>query len=144
MLGKLLELDKIYAIDDDTILNMEVMNHPTPMLTEAINALTADMKELAKGTIIDLYQYYNSERFSTLNHNVYMQTNAIQRDHSYAGAEMVTKWYERNLKIFSNLQRLATKSKRLFVIYRAGHLQILRALINADSNLKLTDVYKYL
>lgn len=143
-LGKLLELDKIYAIDDDSILNMEVMNHPTPLLTEAINALNTDMKELEKGTIIDLYQYYNSQRFSTLNHNVYMQANAIHMDHNYAGAEMVTKWYERNLKIFSNLQRLATKSKRLFVIYGAGHLQILRELINADSNLKLMDVYKYL
>lgn len=143
-LGKMLELHKICAIDDDTILNMDVMNDPTPLLTEAMNALNTDVKEHAKGTIENLYQYYNSEKFSKLNHSVYIQTNAINIDNNYAGAEMVAKWYERNLKIFSNIQRLAIKSKRLFVIYGAGHLQILRDLINADSNLKLVDVYKYL
>lgn len=143
-MGKALELNKIYAIDDDTILNMDVMNNPTPFLTEAMNVLKADMKEHTKGTIENLYKYYNSDRFSKLNHNVYIQTNAINIDNNYAGARMVAKWYERNLKIFSNIQRLAIKSKRLFIIYGAGHIQILRELINADDNLKLVDVYKYL
>ena len=50
----------------------------------------------------------------------------------------------RNLKIFSNIQRLATKNERVFIIFGAGHLQILRDLINADSNLKLVDIDKYL
>lgn len=143
-LGKMLELDKIHAIDDDTILNMDVMNHPTLSLTEAMDRLNTDVKEYAKGTIADLYQYYNSEKFSMLNHDVYIQANAVDFGNRYAGAEMVTKWYERNLKIFSNIQRLAVKSKRLFLIYGAGHLQILRDLINADSRLRLVDVYQYL
>lgn len=142
--GKMLGLDRIYAIDDDTMLNMDALNSPTSFLTEAMNALDMDVKEHTKDTLQKLYQYYNSEKFSKLNHNVYIQANAIHIDNHYTGAEMVTKWYERNLKIFSNIQRLAIKSKRLFIIYGAGHLQILRELINADSNLKLVDVYKYI
>ena len=54
------------------------------------------------------------------------------------------KWYERNLKIFSNIQNLCKNSNRLFIIYGAGHLQILRDLINASENLTLVDVYQYL
>lgn len=84
------------------------------------------MEERANGSILDV------------------QTNAISIDGNYAGAEMVTKWYERNLKIFSNIQRLAMKSRRLFIIYGAGHLQLLREFIRADSSLQLVDVYKYL
>jgi len=143
-LGKLLGHSKIYAIDDDTILNMDVMHNAPSSLKEAMNALQADMNSHMNDTIADMLKYYNSEEWSKLNHNIYIQTNMISLNNNYAGAEMVTKWYERNLKIFSNIQRLAAESERVFIIYGAGHLQILRNLINEDSNLNLVDVYKYL
>lgn len=143
-LGKMLEHSKVYAIDDDTILNMEVMNNPPSSLKEAMNAFHADMNKHINDTIADMYKYYNSEEWSKLNHSIYIQANMISTGNHYAGAEMVTKWYERNLKIFSNIQRLAAKNERIFILYGAGHLQILRDLINADSNLKLVDVDKYL
>lgn len=143
-LGKMLGHSKVFAIDDDTILNMDVMNNPLPSLKDAINALRLDMDKRINDTIADLYKYYNSDEWSKLNHNVYLQANMISLNNNYAGAEMVTKWYERNLKIFSNIQRLATKNERVFIIFGAGHLQILRDLINADSNLKLVDIDKYL
>ena len=58
--------------------------------------------------------------------------------------ELTSKWYERNLKIFANIQQLATRSNKLFILYGAGHLKILKELINADDNLKLVDTYEYL
>ena len=57
---------------------------------------------------------------------------------------MLGQWYERNLKIFSNIQRLAMQHKRIFVIYGARHLHILRELIQADEQLRLVDVMQYL
>ncbi len=143
-LGKMLEHSKVYAIDDDTILNMEAMNNPSASLKEAMNALHADMNKHINDTIADMYKYYNSEAWSRLNHSIYIQANRISLDNRYAGAEMVSKWYERNLKIFSNIQKLAVDHARVFVLYGAGHLQILRDLINADSNLKLISIYDYL
>ena len=144
-LGKMLAHSKVYAIDDDTILNMDVMyNKPPSSLKEAMNALHADINKHMNDTIVDMYKYYNSEEWSKLNHSIYIQANMISASNNYAGAEMVTKWYERNLKIFSNIQRLADTYRRIFIIYGAGHLKILRDLINADSNLKLIDAGKYL
>ena len=144
-LGKMLAHSKVYAIDDDTILNMDVMyNKPPSSLKEAMNALHADMNKHMNDTIVDMYKYYNSEEWSKLNHSIYIQANMISAGNNYAGAEMVTKWYERNLKIFSNIQRLADTYRRIFIIYGAGHLKILRDLINADSNLKLIDAGKHL
>lgn len=144
-LGKMLAHSKVCAIDDDTILNMDVMyNKPPSSLKEAMNALHADMNKHMNDTIVDMYKYYNSEEWSKLNHSIYIQANMISAGNNYAGAEMVTKWYERNLKIFSNIQRLADTYRRIFIIYGAGHLKILRDLINADSNLKLIDAGKYL
>lgn len=143
-LGKMLEHNKVYAIDDDTILNMEVLKTPSLSLKEAMNASRTEMNKHINDTIADMYKYYNSEEWSKLNHSIYIQANMISMGNNYAGAEMVTKWYERNLKIFSNIQRLAIKHERIFIIYGAGHLQILRDLINADSNLKLVNIYEYL
>ena len=94
--------------------------------------------------ISELYKHYNSEEWSRLNHNVYIQANMLSTNNYYAGAEMVSKWYERNLKIFANIQQLAGKSKKLFIIYGAGHLQLLKDFINADNNLHLVEVYQYL
>lgn len=91
-----------------------------------------------------MYKYYNSREWSGLNHQVYLDANSINSDGQYNGAMMVTKWYERNLKIFCNIQQLAKHNKRIFVIYGAGHLQVLRDLINASNDLELVDVYNYL
>ena len=143
-MGKILGLTKVYAIDEDISFNEDVMKNPTPPLKNAMSVLRSGISAHKNDSIVDLYKYYNSDSWSKLNHSVYIQTNAIDIDGSYSGAEMVSKWYERNLKIFSNIQRLAAKSQRLFILFGAGHLQILREFINADENLKLVDVYQYL
>lgn len=143
-LGKLLGHSRVYAIDNDMSINMEVLNTPSLSFKEALDVIQADMDKHTNETIADMYKYYNSEKWSIMNHNLYIQANMISTDNHYAGAEMVSKWYERNLKIFSNIQRLAVEHERIFIIYGAGHLKILRDLINEDSNLKLVDVNEYL
>ena len=140
-IGKMLNLEKIYGIDNDSILEMNITSEN---LTNAITKIKNDMKKHENDSILDLYKYYNSVEWSKLNHNVYIKANAINSDDNYNGATMVSKWYERNLKIFSNIQMLAVDSKKIFVLYGAGHLQILRDLINADENLKLVNVLDFI
>lgn len=142
-LGKLLNLDDIYAIDEDIDLG-ESATKLMPFLTDTINELNKNTNRHEKDSIIELYKYYNSAKWSKLNHNIYIRANAIKLDGFYTGVEMNTKWYERNLKIFANIQQLAEKSKKLFILYGAGHLQLLKDFINADNNLHLVDVYQYL
>ena len=74
----------------------------------------------------------------------YIKANAVSGNRLYTGAEMVSKWYERNLKIFSNIQRLAYSHERILILYGAGHLPILKELIRADDSLKLADINYYL
>ncbi|MBQ7337938.1 MAG: hypothetical protein IJW40_05720 [Clostridia bacterium] len=143
-IGKLAGLEKIHAIDDDTVWDTKVMHSPTPCLNDAMKALRTDEDKHTDDSLLALYRYYNGVEWSNLNHAIYIQMNAISTDHAYAGAQAVAKWYERNLKIFSNIQRISKNSKRLFILYGAGHLQILRELIHADNHLKLVDVYDYL
>lgn len=106
-LGKLLDHSKVYAIDDNTTLDMDIMQNPTPLLKEAMDTFYAYTNVHTNDSLTELYKYYNGEKWSKLNHNIYIQANMIATDNNYAGAEMLAKWYERNLKIFSNIQKLA-------------------------------------
>ncbi len=141
-LAKVCAHARIHAIDDDSILDMNALKNPSEAYKSALSALDAYEKHYGYRTLTDQLRCLNSDAWSRLNHDIYMQANSLGSD--YEGAEMVAKWYARNLKIFCNIQRLAERYARIFVLFGAGHVQILRELINADSALTLVDIEKYL
>ncbi len=62
----------------------------------------------------------------------------------YGGAEFVATWYERNLKIFSNLHRISEPGDRVFVIYGAGHIPHLRYFVTLSPHFCLEEPLPYL
>ncbi|MEP7322716.1 MAG: DUF5694 domain-containing protein [Saprospiraceae bacterium] len=70
----------------------------------------------------------------------------VAAEGQYPGADGATSWWNRNLRIFSNILRLAAESKeeRVFVMIGAGHLQILRFLAMACPEIEFIDAYNYL
>lgn len=70
----------------------------------------------------------------------------VSADGYYPGADGSTYWWNRNLRIFSNILQLAATSKeeRIFVMIGAGHLQILRFLAMACPEIEFVDAYDYL
>jgi Family of unknown function (DUF5694) len=70
----------------------------------------------------------------------------VGADGYYPGADNATYWWNRNLRIFSNILRLAAASKeeRIFVMIGAGHLQILRLLAMSCPEIEFIDAYDYL
>ncbi|MGB5007917.1 MAG: DUF5694 domain-containing protein, partial [Ferruginibacter sp.] len=70
----------------------------------------------------------------------------VSADGYYPGADGSTYWWNRNLRIFSNILQLAasTNEERIFVMIGAGHLQILRLLAMACPEIDFVDAYDYL
>ena len=65
--------------------------------------------------------------------------------HEYPGVDVVTAWYNRNLRIFANLQRITEPPcERLLVVYGAGHIPILRHCAEASPEYDLVEVSEYL
>lgn len=63
----------------------------------------------------------------------------------YPGVDHVTAWYNRNLRIFANLQRItAGPDERLLLIIGSGHLPILRHCVQASPEYELAEVHDYL
>ena len=142
-LGKRLGLEKIHAVDEDAETGGALFAHPSDRVQPLLQAL----QTCAHGyedTLPEQLRLLNGEEWPRRSQNVYMAVNAEAGGGRYEGAEAVARWYERNLKIFSNLQRLARDSKRLFVLYGAGHLYLLRQFIDATEGLTLADTNRFL
>lgn len=67
-------------------------------------------------------------------------------DKEYFGVDFTTGWwYNRNLRIFRNIQRINAKpTDRILVIYGAGHLNILNTLFDCCPEFKLIKASRYL
>lgn len=68
------------------------------------------------------------------------------KDNTYFGPDFVTGWwFNRNLRIFRNLQRIDVKpTDKILVIYGAGHLNILNNLLASSPEYKLVKTNDYL
>jgi hypothetical protein len=66
-------------------------------------------------------------------------------EEGYIGTDFRTLWYNRNLRIFRNLQRLTeSPDERILLIIGAGHLPILRHTIQHSPEYRLVELEKYL
>lgn len=67
-------------------------------------------------------------------------------DNEYIGAEYISIFYERNLKIYSNILRIQqqTQAKRIVVILGQVHVGVLESLLNENAHFKVISANQYL
>ncbi|MBD5138556.1 MAG: hypothetical protein HDT24_04525 [Ruminococcus sp.] len=137
-LGNKLNHDKIYGIDEDIELSDELFEKITPYMDmnsyfEKIQMMTEKTQDLK-----ELYAIHNSDAYITFDHSMYMAMNKINLG-NYEGSQLVLQWYERNLKIFSNLQNVCEKEDKVLVLIGSSYLKILKELIRASSEMDLCE-----
>ena len=69
---------------------------------------------------------------------MYLAINKVNSG-SYEGTQLLLQWYERNLKIYSNLQNLARNDDRILLIIGSSHLKLLQELVAADETMNVVD-----
>ncbi|HSR49505.1 MAG TPA: DUF5694 domain-containing protein [Acidobacteriota bacterium] len=97
-----------------------------------------------ENTIGEILRLSNDRQELAWEHGVYMRFAAVAAGDTYVGAELLTKWYERNIHIFSNLQNIAEPGDRILLIMGSGHAPILRELITSHPEMRLVDTLDYL
>jgi hypothetical protein len=100
---------------------------------------------LSGGTLSEMYYQLNRPEVLRASHWPYVDylLPFVDGD-DYAGAELLAGWYERNLRIFSNLIRIAEPGDRLFVVYGMGHVPILKHLAESSGVFCYEDPLPYL
>jgi hypothetical protein len=87
------------------------------------------------GSACELLSRMNDPAALRRSHRLYLVLARVGAAERYVGVDWVKGWYERNLKIFVNLTRIASAPEdRVLVIYGAGHVPLLAQFMR-DSDL---------
>ncbi|MBQ4574602.1 MAG: hypothetical protein IJA85_05325 [Clostridia bacterium] len=143
-LGKLCGLDRIYAIDEELILDESLLAIDTPEVRDyraGVDSFMHEVNSHETESVLSQLRYFNSSEFSRKNHDViYKSARKICRE----GEMMYASWYERNVKIFEKLKAVADGHNRVCIVYGAGHLKLLKDFIKHDADMRLINADEYL
>lgn len=96
----------------------------------------------------DYLLYLNSRTRIRRGHGIYLVDSfkfGIGRQGDYFGADMKTRWYNRNLRILQNIYRIIDSPEdRVLIVIGSGHLPILRHAVITSPELELVEVKEYL
>jgi len=145
--------DRVYPIDQrgdfpfQEVMDYAQLHDPAfvAFVGEELARVAEEANRLqACNTVGEILRVMNDPRRLADDHGIYMRFASVGAGDTFVGAGLVAKWYERNIKIFANLQRLAEPGSRVLVIIGAGHAPILREFVDSDRGMVLVDPADYL
>ena len=98
-------------------------------------------------TLSEHLAYLNSAERVRIGHGSYSvgAFKLLGPNADFLGPDDVTEWYNRNLRIYSNLQHLMERpTDRVLMIIGAGHLPILRFVAQSSPEIRLRDAGEFL
>ncbi|MBZ5598282.1 MAG: DUF5694 domain-containing protein [Acidobacteriia bacterium] len=124
---------------------------PAPASSSADNQARPDWvvqgdEVLKKSTVLEYLRFANSEEAKRPDHASYLDMLLPdETDAPYGQADEVTNWYKRNIRILTNINRVADLSNdRILLLIGSGHLTILSDLVRQTNYYCLVDVEDYL
>jgi len=140
-------LPRIYGVDYDLDVNLAsvmvwALTHGQPELAGAAQALTSRLlteadSMMKHATVAEIVAALNSPRADSAQ-GIYLAALRVGADTSYPGATVTARWYERNLKIASNILRVIdSPNDRVLVLMGAAHGPILRELLERVPGIRL-------
>ena len=103
-----------------------------------------NQKLVDTNTIPEILRKKNSREYLALQRHFYAWIASVGNESQFAGADLVSEWHKRNIKIFSSLSRIAEPGDRIIVIFGSGHAPLLRYFVESDLQMTLVDPLDYL
>jgi hypothetical protein len=93
---------------------------------------------LLSHTVLEALENTNSDAAVAQAVDEYFASVPFGEPWEYAGPDLLAAWYQRNIRIYHNIRRLAERpDDRILVIYGAGHLGWLRQNVTNDLSVRL-------
>lgn len=104
----------------------------------------ADNSFLASHTILEMLLRMNSDEAAATNLGGYARLARFGEPGDWAGADLVSDWFRRNMRISSNvMQLIESPNERVLVIFGSGHLPWLRNNFANDPDLRLRKLAEF-
>jgi len=146
--------DHIYAVDHYIPMEMgklmEFAKKHEPEFLEYFESyknsqhITVKDSLVQNGTLLELFQYMNTEQSVKKYHEPYVRSLSLADDSSYVGADVTADYHQRNLRIFANLLKIAEPGDRIFMMFGAGHSSFIRPLLKDYPRIEFVDPMDYL
>lgn len=108
-------------------------------------SVTENDKILKNLSVVEQFKFINQPANLDKSHRGYFDFVRIGRGNQYVGANYLSHWYGRNMKIFANLIRITDSSAdRILVIYGAGHAKLLNQFAKESGYYDVESPLKYL
>jgi hypothetical protein len=156
-LAKRLAHQKIYGIDFkedldfNTVFEYAKNNGQGSLVQKLFGEFEATIKpKLESGymeqhTVRELLLEANAPAFLDKGHRIYAGLVRIGKGDQYPGTNLVSRWYDRNLRIATNIARLAEqKPERILVIIGAGHARLVRQFLREIPDFQVIDCGQFL
>lgn len=111
-------------------------NDPICILKDSLSKYQTELG--LKVPLLDYFQFLNSDKALNRNYGSYFDGDYFTQG-QYRGADaLAMDWYDRNLRIFRNIQRITTSpNDRILVLFGQGHVSILKHIFECAPNYKL-------
>jgi len=154
-LGRLSETKRMYGIDHKMSYNYNIGSHINNEIDKKMhdayyeNPVAFHVNSKIEEDTLSLL-----DRLKLANTNLYLDflitVNADALTHAgskegFEGADEAAKYYQRNLRMYSNLNRIALKDDdRVFILMGASHTAFFRDFISRSPKYKMVNTFEYL
>ncbi len=153
-LAKELGHKEVYSVDaDGEFPHMRLVKYAKATdRTKEFDAIMAEIGEMVKAddaylashTILETLLRMNSDEKVAQSTGYYFREAEFGEPWDWAGADLVSDWFRRNMRIYSNVTNLATApNERILVIYGAGHLGWLQFAFGNNPRLRLRKLHEF-
>lgn len=153
--GRMSKVDKIYGIDHEMEYNYNIVREIDNKIDgKTIQEFYSNPFKYFPGLNVDETKLTFFDRMRIGNTNGFLDflilTNADLLTHvgsgeGFEGADEAAKFYKRNLRIYSNLNRIpATKDDRIFILTGGSHTAFLREFMERSTKYEMVNTLDYL
>jgi hypothetical protein len=154
-LGRISGVKRIYGIDHKMSYNYNIGAKMVNSIDSIWhNKYYKDPLKYYPQINIDQKKLNLFDKLKLTNNNIYLdfliEANAEMLSHvgsekGFEGADEATKYYQRNMRMYSNLNRLDFTSKdRIFILMGASHTAYIRDFISRSPKYKMVNTFNYL
>jgi hypothetical protein len=153
-LAKELGMKAIYPVDFDGDFPWQrVINFAKATgQSQIMDQITSEIGEMVKGwdsylhshTVLETLIYMNDDENVAKDVGFYLREAHLGDPGDYAGPDLLTSWYQRNIRIYNNIANIVkSPDERVLVIYGAGHLGWLQQDVASDPGMRLRKLSEF-
>ena len=107
-------------------------------------SIAKDIDEnLKTNSFREIFREINSQESLKKFNRLYFDLAKIGKETNYEGTDLLSDWFERNLKIYTNISRISKTNDRILLIIGASHAPIIQKFLR-DSEFEIVTVERYL